>query len=266
MPAEVPARATGRATIAQGTLSGPDDWSTYWGPVPDATHWIRSRLVAAELVWMQHARDDGAQNDRAMAFRFACVLVAVAGWLCEWGAREWNWNCARLAADDDTAQYFRAPDDTAAPDEREWYVSYGGPVAGMNALVQVLGPVLSDAERAAVYAGTSNGVLYAGGSLEPPVSVGIMSPTIARSALARVYAAIPADVMARYGMPAAPGAASGSSHGGTTHNGGNTNNGDGGDASTPDTNPPAQSSGGGGAMVALTLAALLWASTRRRRT
>lgn len=264
MPAEVPARATGRATIAQGTLSGPDDWSTYWGPVPDAAHWIRSRLVAAELVWMQHPRDNGSQNDRAMAFRFACVMVAVTGWLCEWGTREWNWNCARLAADDNAPQYFTAPNDTAAPDERERYVSYSGPVAGINALVQVLGPLLSDEECDAVYAGTSNGVLYAGGSLEPPVSVGIMSPSIARSALSRVYAAIPADVMQRYGMPAAPGAASGASHS-NSHNGGNTNpGGDGGDASTPDTNPPAQSSGGGGAMVALLLAGLLWASTRRR--
>lgn len=253
----VPARATGRATIAQGTLAGPDEWSTYYGPVSDVDHWVRSRLVAAERVVMVGGTD-APRSDRALVFRLGCVLTAVAGWLSGWGVSEWNWNCGRVVRDDDDERdWFLAPNDTAAEDERERYVSFVGPLQGMLGLWNVLGPNLSDSERTAMHAGTTQGVLYAGGALEPPPGVAFMSPAIARSALSRVYAAIPADVLARYGMPAAPGAASG----GTTH----TNNGGGGHATSPDTTPtPSRSQSGSGAMVALLLGGLWWASTRRR--
>jgi hypothetical protein len=248
MPAAVSARATGRATIAQGTLSGPDDWSTYWGPVPDATHWIRSRLVAFELVWLQRNRAD---IDRAQAFRFACVCTAIAGAVCGWGSAEYNWNMGRLFWNDGDREDFFGGDDDAQ------YRAFTGPMNGATMMVSMIALEFDAETRAAMFAGAVTGVRNASLLIDHALSA-----NEAATALRRVYAAIPADVLRRYGMPATVGAAS-SNGGGGNHASTNTN------TSQTDTNPDVittntgRRTNTGGAILALGALAL-WLSTRRK--
>ena len=196
----IAATITGRMTVAQGVIAGPDSWSTFWGPVGSEAAWIRSRLAACRLAAMN------AGADRPSSWREAIALVAVIGVASSWGTRETNWNLAEDTVPEDqadTVPWVFFPSDSSAPeDERRQGKVYADLRAGAAAAVWLARNDLGD-EGLRTWADGNpvDGAYQLAGALPTVFSTGQITPNNCLAAVQRVYAQIPTDVRASAGLP-----------------------------------------------------------------